>query len=107
MKKILLMFVAALSMALASCSGALEPTGDVNKDAASLGEKMISMLQGVKSFDDIAKLNIDLTSLQQKFIEFYKSKGEEESQHQPQVEQCTYHHENVIVVNDAFAYCVQ
>ena len=77
MKKILLMFVAALSMALASCSGALEPTGDVNKDAASLGEKMISMLQGVKSFDDIAKLNIDLTSLQQKFIEFYKSKGEE------------------------------
>ena len=78
MKKFMSIAVAMLVIALTACVNELKPTGDLQKDATSLGEKIIEMLKGVKSIDDLGKLNVDLTSLQQEFLKFYKEKGDED-----------------------------
>ena len=53
MKKFMLMTVAAFCMCLAACTSG--PTGDVAKDAKAAGEKVISIMKGIKSMDEMKK----------------------------------------------------
>lgn len=76
MKKFLLMTVAAFSMCLAACTSG--PTGDVAKDAKAAGEKVISIMKGIKSMDDMKKAEEEITKVQKEYEDFYKAKGEEE-----------------------------
>ena len=76
MKKFMLMTVAAFCMCLAACSSG--PTGDVAKDAKAAGEKVISIMKGIKSLDDMKKAEEEMTKVQKEYEEFYKAKGEEE-----------------------------
>lgn len=75
MKKIMTVAVSFMLIAITACVNELKPTGDVQKDAESLGGKIIEMLKGVKVFDDFSKINPDLKALQEQFIGFYKEKG--------------------------------
>lgn len=77
MKKFLLMTVAAFCMCLAACSGG-GPTGDVAKDAKAAGEKVINIMKGIKSMDDMKKAEEEMTKVQKEYEDFYKAKGEEE-----------------------------
>ena len=70
MKKFFLLCVAVLAMALTSCVNELKPTGDVNKDAESAGAKLIEMLKGIKSVDDVTALL--------PFVDFYGAKGDDQ-----------------------------
>ncbi len=76
MKKFLLMTVAAFCMCLAACTSG--PTGDVAKDAKAAGEKVISIMKGIKSMDDMKKAEEEITKVQKEYEDFYKAKGEEE-----------------------------
>ena len=76
MKKFMLMTVAAFCMCLAACSSG--PTGDVAKDAKAAGEKVISIMKGVKSMEDMEKASKEIEAVQKEFEDFYKAKGEEE-----------------------------
>ena len=76
MKKFLLMTVAAFCMCLAACSSG--PTGDVAKDAKAAGEKVISIMKGIKSLDDMKNAEEEMTKIQKEYEDFYKAKGEEE-----------------------------
>ncbi len=76
MKKFLFMTVAAFCMCLAACSSG--PTGDVAKDAKAAGEKVISIMKGIKSLDDMKKAEEEMTKIQKEYEDFYKAKGEEE-----------------------------
>ena len=76
MKKFMLMTVAAFCMCLAACSSG--PTGDVAKDAKAAGEKVISIMKGIKSMDDMKKAEEEMTKIQKEYEDFYKAKGEEE-----------------------------
>ena len=78
MKKFLLMTVAAFCMCLAACTSG--PTGDIAKDAKAAGEKVISIMKGVKSLDDMKKAEEELKAVQKEYEDFYKAKGEEELQ---------------------------
>jgi cell division protein ZapA (FtsZ GTPase activity inhibitor) len=76
MKKFLLMTVAAFCMCLAACTSG--PTGDVAKDAKAAGEKVISIMKGIKSMDDMKKAEEEISKVQKEYEDFYKAKGEEE-----------------------------
>lgn len=54
------------------------PTGDIAKDAKAAGEKVISIMKGIKSMDDMNKAEEELTKVQREYEDFYKAKGEEE-----------------------------
>ena len=70
------MTVAAFCMCLAACSSG--PTGDVAKDAKAAGEKVISIMKGIKSLDDMKNAEEEMTKIQKEYEDFYKAKGEEE-----------------------------
>lgn len=76
MKKFMLMTVAAFCMCLAACTSG--PTGDVAKDAKAAGERVISIMKGIKSMDDMKKAEEEITKVQKEYEDFYKAKGEEE-----------------------------
>lgn len=78
MKKFFLLCVAVLAMTLTSCVNELKPTGDVNKDAESAGAKLIEMLKGIKSVDDVTALLPQLSEIQKKFVDFYGAKGDDQ-----------------------------
>ena len=76
------MLVAALVMSLAACNSdptAAGPTGDVEKDAKAVVEKVTQLINDLDVTDltSMKKLEDEMKALQEKYDKFYEAKGED------------------------------